>query len=223
MPLIADGYAPMQSLGWFDSAFIRRDLMISIVTADLAAQQTTAQQLFQSQRYDDALGVFTVLRKLRRRQEGVASAMYLSNLHSSVYCLHQLGRAAEALPLVEELSTTRERALGPGDPSSIDAKRWWVWTCQKVGNFSKASDLEVEIADALYSAGDTAGAERAVATAVYYENQTSTSQPEEVVAARAATTSNGDKLKGMVKKVGGGALAAGVTAAFEGVVGGLFN
>lgn len=194
------------------------------VATDLTSQQESANALFEQKRYADALSAYTVLRKLRARQEGTDSLMYLSNTHSAVYCLRYLGRWNDALPLLDELSTTRDRTLGPGDASSLDAKRWWVWACRETGNYSKASDLEIEIADALYSNGDTAGAERAVATAIYYENQTSTSQPTDVVGGKAAASAaNGAKLKSIAKKVGGGALAAGVTAAFEGVVGGLFN
>lgn len=194
------------------------------MTTNLAQQQQLAQSLYEQQKYAEALAAYTVLRKLRARQEGQDSLMYLSNTHSAVYCLRHLGRWKDALPLLDELSTTRDRTLGPGDVSSLDAKRWWVWACRETGNFSKASDLEIEIADALYGKGDKEGAERAVATAIYYENKASTSKPTDVVAGKAArSANNGEHLKSIAKKVGGGALAAGVTAAFEGVVGGFFN
>lgn len=189
---------------------------------DLSSQQNAAGQLFEEKRYAEALAAYTVLRKLRARTEGRESIMYLSNLHSSVYCLNHLGRWDEALPLIEELSTTRDRTIGPVNESTLDAKRWWVWCCAKTSDYAKASDIQIEIADALYTTGDVEGAERAVATAVFYEGKASSAPTAEVVS-KANNAQNSERLKSIAKKVGGGALTAGVSAAFEGVVGGFFG
>ncbi len=204
------------------------------MTVDLSSRQQAAQALFEQEKYAEALAAFTVLRKLRARQEGVDSPMYLSNTHSAAYCLGRLGRWSDALPLLRELATTRDRVLGPGHAASIDAKRWWVWACRETGADAAAADLQIEIADALYSAGDTAGAERAMATAVFYTNKAdhenragpgskTAGDPVRRVGDKAGAARNGTSLRAIAGKVGASALAAGVTATIEGVVGGFFG
>ena len=195
------------------------------MTDDLTVHQRRAQQLYQSANYAGALDEYTVLRKLRAAREGTDSMMYLSNLHSSIYCLRHLDRWPDAVEIARELSTTRDRVLGPHDSASIDAKRWWVWASAQTGDYGTASDLQVELADALYSTGQTQQAERAVATAVFYEGRAQTSSAQSATAAvdRKVSGANGSWVRSILKKVGPEVLVAGVAASFEGVVGGIFS
>lgn len=196
------------------------------MTDELVSHQQRAQKLYADGNYQAALDEYTVLRKLRASADGKDSLSYLSNLHSSIYCLNHLQQWDEAFELARELSTTRDRILGKEDSASIDAKRWWIWMCTKTGDLARASDLEIEIADVLYSTGDTKGAERAVATAVFYQGRSRDSSADQAASAvtqAAATTTNAAKIRSVIKKAAPQVFMAGVVATFEGIVGGIFD
>lgn len=191
----------------------------------LATPQRKAQALLEQRDFAGALTAFATLRKLRARREGAESLTYLSNLRSEIVCLRELNRARDTLPLIEELSATRDRVLGHTHPDSLQAKRWWAWSAQQANDHAKTANIQIEIADALYSAGDVRGAEEAMATAIYYENEALNGAGDATleVVERTAATRNGEKLKTIAKRVGVGALAASATAAIDGAVGQLFN
>lgn len=188
----------------------------------LAKQQRQANSEFKDGHYVEALSSFTALRELRARQEGTASPMYLSNTHSMVYCLARLNRWEKALPLAKELSTTRDRMLSNSHEASIDAKKWWSWVAAKTTNYERAATLQIELADIFLILGDVAAAERAIATAIFYQNKIS-SNPIEDVEQKIPNSNRDNKLIDLTKSIGNIALQAGVTAAFEGLVGGYFK
>ena len=191
----------------------------------LAVPQRKAMALLQEQDYAGAYSAFTSLWKLRARREGTSSRMYLSNLRSSITCLRLLHRFDDVLPLAKELSQASDRALGPTHSDSVEAKTWWAASAQRAEDPVTIADLHIELADAYYTNGDILSAERAMATAVYFENKAlngSGDATQEVVE-KTSSTENSEKLKRIAKKVGVGALAAGATAAIEGAVGQFFN
>jgi hypothetical protein len=151
--------------------------------------------------------------------------MYLSNLRSSITCLRLLHRYNDVLPLAKELSQASDRALGPTHADSIEAKTWWAASAQRVEDAVTIADLHIELADAHYTNGDILSAERAMATAVYFENKAlnGSGDATKEIADKATNAENSEKLKTMAKKVGVGALTAGATAAIESAVGQIFN
>jgi hypothetical protein len=191
----------------------------------LAVPQQKAQTLLYEQDYAAAYSAFTSLRKLRARREGTSSRMYLSNLRSSITCLRLLHRYNDVLPLAKELSQASDRALGPTHADSIEAKTWWAASAQRVEDAVTIADLHIELADAHYTNGDILSAERAMATAVYFENKAlnGSGDATKEIADKATNAENSEKLKTMAKKVGVGALTAGATAAIESAVGQIFN
>ena len=191
----------------------------------LAGPQQKALALLHEQDYAGAYSAFTSLRKLRARREGTSSKMYLSNLRSSITCLRLLHRYGEVLPLAKELSQASDRALGPTHSDSIEAKTWWAASAQHADDPVTIADLHIELADAYYTKGDILSAERAMATAVYFENKAlnGSGDATEEVADKTSRTQNGEKLRKLAKSAGVGALAAGATAAIEGAVGQLFD
>lgn len=129
-----------------------------------------AENLYDKARYREALQMYGDLRKFRQRTGGPSSTMYLSHLHSQIYCLCRLSRWKDAAVLAKELSSVRDLNLGTDNESSIDALVWYAWVLVGAGDERAASIKYFDLAERLDRIGDTETAAKMQITARYFQS-----------------------------------------------------